>query len=159
MSESQEPEKSTRFEALHDRLGDTRRSLLESLRAVGGEGNTSVVKQATETEIPEGSTGYHFGWLQDEGMIQEVDREDVSHGGRDVIVWSLTDAGEQLLEEIDEQEGRGDRPQTIEGLNDRVDELESEVSKLKDIVRTALDDELRTIISEEVERELEKREG
>lgn len=142
-----------------ERLGETRRSLLEALRAIGGEGNTSEILQATAAEVPEGSRGYHFRWLEGEGLIVEVDRQEVSHGGKDVVVWGITEDGEQLLEEIDALEDRGDRPQTIEGLNDRIDELESEVSNLKDVVWTALDEDLRQIISEEVEKELEHRDG
>lgn len=157
MSDPQQSEESVSIEDERRRLGDTRRGVLEAMRALGGEGNTSEIRQTTEVEIPEGSTRYHFRWLSDEGLIREVDRERVSHGGRDVIVWSLTEDGEQLLERIDVDEGREDRPQTIEGLNDRIDSLEDEVSQLKDVVRTALDDELRTIISEEVAKELEKR--
>ena len=130
MNESQQSEGSTPIKDVRDRLGGTRQSLLEALRAVGGEGNTTTVKQATDVEIPEGSTRYHFGWLRDEDLIREVDREAVGRG-RDAIVWSLTDAGEQLLEAIDEERGREDRPQTIEGLNDRIDELENDLEAIK----------------------------
>lgn len=130
MSEHKQSEKSGGSEEILERLGDVRRSLLKGLRAVGGEGNTTEIKQAIETEsgseVPVGSTQYHFRWLESEGLIVEVDREEVNHGGRNVIVWGLTDAGEQLLEQIDGQEGREDRPQTLEGLNDRLDELERE---------------------------------
>ncbi len=157
MNESKQSERPDSIEDVHDRLGDTRRSILEAIRAVGGEGDTATVKRSTEAAIPEGSTRYHFRWLEEEGLIVEVGRRDVSHGGKDAIVWELTDAGADLLERIDKVEGREDRPQTIEGLNDRIDSLEDEVSQLKDVVRTALDDELRTIISEEVAKELEKR--
>ncbi|WP_339106515.1 hypothetical protein [Haloterrigena salinisoli] len=158
MSESKQSERSDSIEDVHGRLGDIRQSLLEALRAIGGEGNTSSVKQATETEIPEGSTRYHFGWLRNEGLIREVGREPIGRG-RDAIVWELTDAGADLLERIDEVEGREDRPQTIEGLNDRIDELEDDVENLKDVVRSALDEDLRQIISEEVEKKLKQREN
>lgn len=132
MSESQGRERSASIENVRERLGDTRRGLLEALRAIGGEGNTSSIRQTTEVEIPEGSTRYHFGWLEDEELIEEINRERVSGGGRDAIVWSLTPTGEELLEAIDVDEGREDRPQTIEGLNDRIDELEQDLDQVKD---------------------------
>ncbi|MDG5821626.1 hypothetical protein [Natronococcus sp. A-GB7] len=131
MNGSQQSEGSDSIEDVRDRLGSTRRGILKALRAVGGEGDTSTVRQTTGAEIPEGSVRYHFRWLADENLIREVDREEVSHGGRDVIVWSLTESGEQLLEAIDEERGREDRPQTIEGLNDRIDELENDLEAIK----------------------------
>ncbi|WP_339105882.1 hypothetical protein [Haloterrigena salinisoli] len=153
MGESQKSEESVTI----DRLGDTRRSILETIRAVGGEGDTSTIKRTTETEIPEGSTRYHFRWLEEEGLIVEIGRKDVSHGGKDAIVWGLTDAGEDLLETIDAEMGRDDRPKTVSELNERIDELESEVENLKEVVRSALSEDLPAIISEHVEKELEQR--
>lgn len=127
MSEAQKCEESTQLE---NRLGDTRQGVLEAIRAVGGEANTATVRQTTEVEIPDGSIRYHFRWLEDKGLLEEIDREDFG-GGRDVIVWSLTADGEELLQTIDAKEGRGDRPQTFDGLNDRIDELEAELGQVK----------------------------
>ncbi|WP_152424884.1 hypothetical protein [Natronococcus jeotgali] len=162
MSQHKQSERSDGSEDMIERLGDIRRSALKGLRAVGGEGNTTEIRQAVETEtgtkIPVGSTQYHFRWLESEGLIVEVDREEVNHGGQNAIVWGLTEDGQQLLEEIDALEDRGDRPQTLEGLNDRIDELEQEVEDLRENIRLTFENDLPAVVEELVENELQDRE-
>ncbi|WP_339106282.1 hypothetical protein [Haloterrigena salinisoli] len=124
MADSQESEESVSF----DQLGDHRRSILETVRGLGGEANAAEIRQ--RTDVPEGSFGWHFGKLEEWSLLEDVGRQNVG-GGDDAIVWSLTDAGADLLERIDVEEGREDRPQTFEGLNNRIDELETDLEAIK----------------------------
>lgn len=125
------------FEEMVDRLGDQRRDILSVLkRSDESRLNTSDLRMGAD--VPSGSMTHHMETLQRWGLVEEVDRVHVGRGSR-AIVWSLTDTGEEFIEDGGLDAGRRvARADDIEELREvqaahsqRIDEVEADIKTIR----------------------------
>lgn len=147
-------ESSGKFDEISEQITEDRGALLTALsRSDSDERSTTELRR--EAGIPSGSMSYHMQTLVDLGLVEVVGETD-GEGTIPANVYSITSLGQEFL---DSSHWRSfPTSDDIERLENHVSSLEDELETLKDVVRRGLGDDLRTIISEEVEKELEQRE-
>lgn len=125
------------FDEIEYRLGEQREQLLQAFDKRGRtEIDTSTLRR--DSGVPTGSVRHHLEKLVEWGLVIEEDsRRYISSGGSHARVWSLTERGEEFVDEcIDQHIPEAD----LEALQQRVVKLESEIEEMREQHEKDLED-------------------
>lgn len=116
------------FEELLAEIYGPRRELIKAFRFFDGRVNSK--KLFDEADAPRGSKHHYLSTLEELDLISKVGTEHGGHGGQ-AFVWQLTARGEQVADEIADEDAT--TISDLEEIEERLTEVERRVGAEHDV--------------------------